>query len=82
MRKGSLMFGMTDGHGVPLVEWCLRSIPSVTAPGWFTCYCGCGYVGVMSALCPSCAVVGALAVVCPGPATGRIGRLSLPSGLA
>ena len=46
MRKGSSMFGLTDGHGPPLVEWCLRSLPSVTAPGWFPCYCGCGYVGV------------------------------------
>jgi hypothetical protein len=35
-----------SGYSKPLVEWCLRALPAVTAPGWFTCYCGCGYVGV------------------------------------
>ncbi len=30
----------------PLAEWCLRSVPAMTAPGWFTCLCGCGYTGV------------------------------------
>lgn len=37
---------VSGGYGKPLVEWCLRSLPTTTAPGWFTCYCGCGYVGV------------------------------------
>jgi hypothetical protein len=32
-----------SGYSLPLAEWCLRALP---APGWFTCYCGCGYVGV------------------------------------
>ena len=35
-----------SGYGLPLVEWCLRSLPVVMSPGWFTCYCGCGYIGV------------------------------------
>jgi len=35
-----------ERYGKPLAYRCLRPLPSVLFPGWFTCYCGCGSVGV------------------------------------
>ncbi len=46
MMDGQSRNGGNGDNGKPLVEWCLRSVPAVTAPGWFTCLCGCGYMGV------------------------------------
>ncbi|HEV2580789.1 MAG TPA: hypothetical protein VGT44_08050 [Ktedonobacteraceae bacterium] len=39
-------FGAFGAYGKPLAEWCQRPVPSRLSPGWFTCYCGCGVVGV------------------------------------
>lgn len=46
MAVGNMGCEYEWGHGKPLAEWCLRSVPAVTAPGWFTCLCGCGSIGV------------------------------------
>jgi hypothetical protein len=44
--SGTWFAGAGKMYGKPLADWCQRPVPSVRSPGWFTCYCGCGAVGV------------------------------------
>jgi hypothetical protein len=43
---GTWFAGAGGVYGKPFANWCQRPVPSLLSPGWFTCYCGCGAVGV------------------------------------
>ncbi len=43
-------------YSLPLARMCQRPLPAMIAPGWFTCYCGCGSVGVCRHCVPNAPV--------------------------